>query len=446
MVGTGVGAAHGILIKGGGALEVAHNVSAIILDKTGTLTNGKPCLTDVKVWDMECDERKLLTMAALAETNSEHPIGKAIIEGWEQRFRGSVDGGCEFSGSKLNSNSIENFEVLPGCGLICTVNGNDVRVGKVKWLSDACDVDVDNQALLEMEGMQRTGKTVVGVALNGRFQGLVAVADTIKDEARATVSALQSMGMEVWMVTGDNEITAQTVADELGIQHVLAEASPKNKGEKCESLQKGGHVVAMVGDGINDSIALAKADAGIAIGAGTEIAAEAADIVLVKDSLFDVVIAFDLSRAVFERIKLNFVWAMGYNLVGIPIAAGILYPMAQFRLPPMFAGLAMAFSSVSVVTSSLLLKYYEKPEMSTASRSTGHSCCPESVGLCFGQLYMFTRDSMFAIWDVCSKCTYIRKLWNRLFPQSHAYCPIPLEDEDNLELGFINPENRSPQL
>ncbi len=499
MVGTGVGASHGILIKGGGALEIAHKVSAVMFDKTGTLTKGRPSLTDVKVWDMDCDERTLLTMAALAELNSEHPIGKAIVKGWAERYQGSssssssgsggtstststsssssttitsssssssssssaaAGGVCEFGTcSHLDANWIERFEVLPGCGLSCSVRGgHDVRVGKVAWLqSEECAVDIDPQALLEMRGLQTHGKTVVGVACNGRFQGLVAVADTLKEESRAVVRALHDMGVEVWMVTGDHSVTAQTVAEALGIRHVVAEASPKEKGDKCEALQRAGHVVAMIGDGINDSIALAKADVGIAIGAGTDIAAEAAEIVLVKDSLFDVVVALDLSKTVFGRIKLNFVWAMGYNLLGIPIAAGILYPFLQFRLPPMFAGLAMAFSSVSVVTSSLLLKYYVKPLMPVSERPSSSAssgpclcCCPGSLGQCTSHFGAFLLDALHSVGTSLLEygtCPCIRKL----FEQPHAYSAVPLHDDGNdsvvLELGcMMDEEGRSSVL
>ncbi len=469
MVGTGVGASHGILIKGGGALEIAHKVSAVIFDKTGTLTKGRPSLTDVKVWDMDCDERTLLTMAALAELNSEHPIGKAIVKGWTERHQGSSSnssssntsgsGVCDFGAcSHLDANWIERFEVLPGCGLSCSMRGgHDVRVGKVAWLqSEECAVNIDPQALLEMRGLQKRGKTVVGVAWNGRFQGLVAVADTLKEESRAVVRALHDMGLEVWMVTGDHSITAQTVAEALGIRHVVAEASPKEKGDKCEALQKAGHVVAMIGDGINDSIALAKADVGIAIGAGTDIAAEAAEIVLVKDSLFDVVIALDLSKTVFGRIKLNFVWAMGYNLLGIPIAAGILYPFIQFRLPPMFAGLAMAFSSVSVVTSSLLLKYYVKPIMSVSERPSSSASglclcyCPGSLGQCMSHFGAFLLDALRSVGTLLlayGTCPCIRKL----FEQPHAYSAVPLHDDCNdsvaLEMGcMMDEEDRSSVL
>jgi len=367
MVGTGVGAENGILIKGGHALEIAHKVSAIMLDKTGTLTEGRPSVTDIELSDGSRasvqSSRELLTIAALAELNSEHPLGKAIVDGWNTRYLGK-NAPCNdgaFSCSELDVNIVENFEITPGSGLSCLVDGFDVKVGKLSWLSNEHGMNIHAKTVASVRNLRKQGKTVVGVTLDNEFQGIVALCDAIKEDSVATVSALHAMGVEVWMATGDNEVTAKTVAQQVGIHNVLAEISPAGKADKCTELQKEGHTVAMVGDGINDAIALAKADAGIAIGAGTEIATEAADIVLVKDSIFDVCIAIDLSRVVFQRIKINFVWALAYNCIGIPLAAGALYPPLQLRLPPMFAGLAMVFSSISVVISSLMLKHYQRP-------------------------------------------------------------------------------------
>jgi len=384
MVGTGVGATNGILIKGGTALETAHQVTCVCFDKTGTLTTGKPTLTDVVPLDsqsMPIDS--VLAFAAAAEANSEHPVGRAVVSA--ARSRG------------LSIPHVTAFNAETGLGVEATCVGtaagasagasagggaggqaeHRLLVGSKKLLLKhglALDATTDKM----MARLEGEGKTTVIVVVGSAVVGLLAVADTPKPESSATVAALRSMGLEVWLITGDNVSTAKAVALELGIEpgNVMASVLPGQKAKKVSELQMRGHKVAMVGDGINDSPALAQADVGIAVGAGTQIAVEAASIVLVRNDLSHVITALDLSKVVFARIKANFVWAIGYNLVLIPIAAGALFPMSHMRLQPAYAGLAMAFSSVSVVLSSLSLKLYARPiieEDGTIVRDT--LCC-----------------------------------------------------------------------
>ncbi|XP_010255417.1 PREDICTED: probable copper-transporting ATPase HMA5 [Nelumbo nucifera] len=351
MVGTGVGASQGVLIKGGQALENAHKVDCIVFDKTGTLTIGKPVVVSTRLLK-NMVLREFYELVAATEVNSEHPLAKAIVE-YAKKF------------GEDEENHVwpeaEDFVSITGHGVKATVQSKEIIVGnKSLMLESHIFVPVDaEEVLVEMEEMAQTG---ILVSINREVVGLIAISDPLKPGARDAISILKSMNVRSIMVTGDNWGTANSIAKEVGIETVIAEAKPEQKAEKVKELQSMGLTVAMVGDGINDSPALVAADVGMAIGAGTDIAIEAADIVLMKSNLEDVITAIDLSRKTFSRIRLNYIWALGYNLLGIPIAAGALFPSTGFRLPPWIAGAAMAASSVSVVCCSLLLKNYRRPK------------------------------------------------------------------------------------
>mmetsp|Transcript_10136 Transcript_10136/g.23760 ORF Transcript_10136/g.23760 Transcript_10136/m.23760 type:complete len:834 (-) Transcript_10136:2049-4550(-) len=363
MVGTGVGAKLGCLIKGGEPLETAHRVTAIIFDKTGTLTHGKPAVTDVQIMTKRVSEADFFRLVGSAESGSEHPLGKAILNHAQ-------------AASALPLGVPDHVEAISGRGLTCTVDGMRVALGNRALMRDE-GLEVSPETDEAMTVLERQGKTAMLVSLSGEIAGLIAVADTLKDDACFTVRRLEETGVHVYMVTGDNKVTANAIAAEVGITRVLAEVLPADKAKKVEELQAQGHCVAMVGDGINDSPALAQAELGIAIGAGTDVAIEAAGIVLVKNKLVDVLIAIDLSKSTYNRIRLNFIWAFLYNCLGIPIAAGVFYPLNGFVLPPWVAGGAMAMSSVCVITSSLLLKRYSPPHFT----ELGHSRPTTNTGI-----------------------------------------------------------------
>ncbi|KAL4325696.1 hypothetical protein GQ457_11G023730 [Hibiscus cannabinus] len=351
MVGTGVGASQGVLIKGGQALEGAHKVNCIVFDKTGTLTVGKPVVVNTRLLrNMVLHE--FYELVAATEVNSEHPLAKAIIE-YSKKFREDEENpawpeACDFIS-------------ITGHGVKAIVRNREVIVGNKSLILDhniAIPADAEDM-LTETEGMAQTG---ILVSIDGEVAGVLAISDPVKPGAHEVISILKSMDVRSIMVTGDNMGTASSIARQIGIETVIAEAKPEQKADKVKELQTEGYVVAMVGDGINDSPALVAADVGMAIGAGTDIAIEAADIVLMKSNLEDVITAIHLSRKTFSRIRLNYLWALGYNILGIPIAAGALFPSTGFRLPPWIAGAAMAASSVSVVCCSLLLKNYKRPK------------------------------------------------------------------------------------
>ncbi|KAJ0975908.1 hypothetical protein J5N97_017873 [Dioscorea zingiberensis] len=370
MVATGVGANHGVLIKGGDALERAQNVRYVIFDKTGTLTQGKASVTAAKVFS-GMDLGDFLTLAASAEASSEHPLAKAIIDyGYHYHFFGKLPTGKTI-GKQSKEDVISewlleamDFSAIPGRGVQCLINGKKVLVGNRNLL-------MENNVMIPMEAesfvveLELNAKTGILLAYDGTLVGVIGVADPLKREASVVVEGLKKMGVQPIMVTGDNWRTARAVAKEVGIEDWRAEVMPAGKAEVIRTLQKDGSVVAMVGDGINDSPALAAADVGMAIGAGTDIAIEAADYVLMKNNLEDVITAIDLSRKTFSRIRWNYFFAMAYNLVAIPVAAGVLFPFTGLRLPPWLAGACMALSSVSVVCSSLLLRRYKKPRLTT---------------------------------------------------------------------------------
>ncbi len=340
MVGTGRGAELGVLIKGGETLEGAHRITTVVFDKTGTLTHGRPEVTDVVV--RGAGEGDLLQMAASVEHASEHPLAQAVTAA------------AKSAGLKLLN--VERFSALPGRGVEATVQGARVLLGNARLMREQ-DVAL-GWAEQELLRLADEGKTPVVVARQGTVLGIVAVQDAPKPEAHDAIAALHQRGLKVAMITGDHAATAAAVARTLGIDTVLAEVLPGDKAAEVARLQAAGEVVAMVGDGINDAPALAKADVGIALGTGTDVAMETADVTLLRGDLNGVVTAIDLSRRTMRTIRQNLFWAFGYNTAGIPVAAGVLYPFTGLLLSPMIAALAMAFSSVSVVTNSLRLRRF----------------------------------------------------------------------------------------
>ena len=341
MVGTGKGAENGILIRGGESLERAHKLDAVVFDKTGTLTKGEPSLTNIfptQGWT----EREVLRLAAMAEKWSEHPLGEAIVKG--ARDRG------------IQVDDVDYFNAIPGHGVEAKYGDKYILVGTRKLMGDN---DIDMQKLEnKIKRFEDEGKTAMMVAVGKKLIGVIAVADTLKEYSMAAVQTLQKMGLQVLMITGDNERTAKAIAKKLSISSVLAEVLPEDKSKEIKRLQQEGKMVAMVGDGINDAPALVQADIGIAIGSGTDVAMEAADITLIKGDLRDVITAIQLSKRTLSKIKQNLFWAFFYNSAGIPIAAGALYPFLGILLRPEIAAFAMAMSSVSVVSNSLLLRRF----------------------------------------------------------------------------------------
>ncbi|MFA6507996.1 MAG: copper-translocating P-type ATPase, partial [Treponemataceae bacterium] len=346
MVGTGKGAEYGVLIKSGIALETAHKIDTIVFDKTGTLTNGRPELTDLES-AAGFSEIDLLSLAASAEKASEHPLGEAVVRAAEVRRAAILP--------------VTDFAALPGFGIEATVNGRRILIGSERHLVGK-DVEKNGDfvtGLVRAHDLSGDGKTAMHIAVDGRYAGVLAVADTVKESSAKAVAALKGLGLQVAMITGDNRRTAEAVARKLGIDRVLAEVLPQDKAGEVKKLQAEGRTVAMVGDGINDAPALAQADIGIAVGSGTDVAMESADIVLMRSDLLDVPTAIKLSKNVIRNIKQNLFWAFGYNVLGIPVAAGLLYAFGGPLLNPIFAAAAMSMSSVSVLTNALRLKRFK---------------------------------------------------------------------------------------
>lgn len=345
MVGTGKGAELGILIRSGEALETAHKLDALVLDKTGTITRGEPSLTDI-VPAQGWSRQELLRMAACAEQHSEHPLAKAVV------LR-AKEAGLQLSDPK-------EFQAFPGHGLEALVEGRALLLGNESLVRQR-GLSIGEELQEETLAMAQEGKTVIFVGVEGQVAGLLGVADTLKEESRQAVEALRAMGLEVLMITGDNPRTAQAVARQVGIQRVLAGVLPKDKALEVRKLQSQGKRVGMVGDGINDAPALAQVDVGIAIGTGTDVAMESADIILMRGDLRAVATAIALSRATIKNIRQNFFWAFAYNTILIPVAAGVLFPFFGILLSPIFAAVAMGLSSVTVVSNALRLKRFRPP-------------------------------------------------------------------------------------
>ncbi|HZG37413.1 MAG TPA: heavy metal translocating P-type ATPase [Nodosilinea sp.] len=342
MVGTGKGAENGILIKGADSLELAHKIQTIVLDKTGTITQGRPTVTDYLTVNGTATELHLLKLAGSLERNSEHPLAEAVVQY------------AQAQGATLMN--AQDFEAIAGSGVQGSVAGQWVQIGTHRWMQE---LGIATDRLQQQwERTEYLGRTVVWLAVDGQVEAILGIADAVKPSSAAAIRTLQRMGLEVVMLTGDNRRTAEVIAREVGITRVFAEVRPDQKSAQVESLQREGKVVAMVGDGINDAPALAQADVGMAIGTGTDVAIAASDITLISGDLHGIVTAIQLSRATMQNIRQNLFFAFVYNVAGLPIAAGILYPFFGWLLSPIIAGAAMAFSSVSVVTNALRLRKF----------------------------------------------------------------------------------------
>jgi Cu+-exporting ATPase len=345
MVGVGKGAENGILIKSGEALETAHKLRAVVFDKTGTLTKGEPEVTDIET-DTKFTQDQLLQYAAVAEKNSEHPLGEAILK--LAKTRG------------FKSEDPDEFNSIPGEGVEVKYQGSKVLLGNRK-LMETNNIRI-GKLEMKMTEFEAQGKTTMLMAVDDKAVGLIAVADTLKEHSKEAVSAIKAMGLEVIILTGDNKTTAQAIATQVDIDRVISEVLPGDKASEIKRLQSEGKVVAMVGDGINDAPALAQANIGIAVGTGTDVAVETGDIVLIKNDLRDVVIAIQLSRATMRKIRQNLFWAFFYNIILVPLAAGVFYPILHVLFDPVYASVAMASSSVTVVSNASLLRRF-KPKL-----------------------------------------------------------------------------------
>lgn len=342
MVGTGKGAEYGVLIKGGEALESTHKIQTIVFDKTGTITEGRPEVTDIVTTGI-VDKQKLLQLAASAEKGSEHPLGEAIVRGAEKE--------------KLDIIKMDRFAAIPGHGIEVEMDEKVMYLGNRKLMVEK---SIELSGLeSESDRLASEGKTPMYIAIDNQLAGIIAVADVVKESSARAIKKLHEMGIEVAMITGDNKRTAEAIAKQVGIDRVLAEVLPQDKANEVKKLQGEGKKVAMVGDGINDAPALAQADIGIAIGSGTDVAMESADIVLMRSDLMDVPTAIQLSKSTIRNIKQNLFWAFAYNTAGIPVAAGILYAFGGPKLNPIFAAAAMSLSSVSVLMNALRLKGFK---------------------------------------------------------------------------------------
>ena len=343
MVGTGKGAENGILIKSGDALETAHQIDTVVLDKTGTITQGKPVVTDIIcAAGKNADKTKLLQIAGSLEKGSEHPLAEAIVNY------------CETNSIALEK--VTDFNALFGKGIEGTVSGTHYYAGNEKMMEEK-GISLSTEQKNQIRELAKQGRTPLLFADEKQFLGIVAVADVVKPTSKEAVQKFRDYGIHVIMLTGDNEVTAQAIKEQVGIDEVIAGVLPTQKEQKISALKQAGHKVAMIGDGVNDAPALASADVGIAIGAGTDVAIESADIVLMKNDLLDAVGAVKLSKAVIRNIKENLFWAFFYNSIGIPLAAGVLYPLFQIKLNPMFGAAAMSLSSVCVVSNALRLRW-----------------------------------------------------------------------------------------
>jgi len=342
MVGTGKGASNGILIKSAEALETAHTVSTVVLDKTGTITEGKPKVTDLLAAP-GIEEQELLSIAASVEKPSEHPLAEAIVEHALEK--------------DAQIRPVGKFEAVSGRGIVAEISGAEYLAGNLALMQEhGVPADEMRQAA---ERFAEDGKTPLYFARGNSLLGVIAVADVVKPTSREAIEEFKAMGIDVVMLTGDNKRTAEAIRRQLHIDRVVAEVMPQDKESEVRAIQESGKKVAMIGDGINDAPALARADVGIAIGAGTDVAIESADIVLMKSDLLDAVTAIQLSKATIRNIKQNLFWAFFYNSIGIPLAAGVFYFLLGWKLNPMFAAAAMSLSSVCVVSNALRLKFFK---------------------------------------------------------------------------------------
>lgn len=342
MMGTGLAAKKGILIKSSKALEIAKSINMVVFDKTGTLTKGEPVVTEIISIDPKTSEKDILEVAGSVEKNSEHPLAEAIVKKAKEK--------------NIKLHEVANFQAIPGHGVEAKLNKVQILLGTRKLMKENnLSINLIEEKMIELENQ---GKTVMILSVGKKVVGIIAVADVLKENSKQAVDTLHKMGKQVAIITGDNERVGQAIAKQLGIDRVLAEVLPQGKSDEIKKLQAEGKIVAMVGDGINDAPALAQADLGIALGSGTDVAMETGEIVLIKDDLRDVVTAIDLSRYTLSKIKQGLFWAFFYNIVGIPLAAGILFPVIGLLLNPEIAAGAMAFSSVSVVLNSLSMKFY----------------------------------------------------------------------------------------
>ena len=341
MVGTGKGAEHGVLIKGGEALETTYKLKTVVFDKTGTITEGKPKVTDIIAVNHQ--ENDILALAASAEKGSEHPLGEAIVRAAEER--------------NLTFKSISQFNAIPGHGIEVLIEKRDILLGNKKLMNDK-NIDITS-VNSQADQLATDGKTPMYIAIDNKLAGIIAVADTVKPSSKKAIETLHTMGIKVAMITGDNKKTAEAIARQVNIDIVLADVLPADKANEVKKLQSNGDLVAMVGDGINDAPALAQADVGIAIGSGTDVAIESADIVLMRSDLIDVSTAIKLSKATIRNIKQNLFWAFGYNVLGIPVAMGLLHLFGGPLLNPMIAAAAMSLSSVSVLLNALRLRNFK---------------------------------------------------------------------------------------
>ena len=367
MVGTGKAAEMGILIKSAESLEHLHSVDTIVLDKTGTITSGHPSVTDILVMDPSLSELEFLGEAAAAEAGSEHPLAQAVME--------------RAQAEHIPVPKAEEFQASSGRGIQATVNGHAYLAGNMAFLEEnqlLSDESVRRPVQDRVERLAHEGKTPLLFVRDGKIAGIIAVADTIRETSRSAIRRFSQMGLHVVMLTGDNRITAEAIRGELGIEQAISDVLPTEKEANIRALQERGHRVAMVGDGINDAPALTRADIGIAIGAGTDIAIESADVVLMKDSLLDVAEAIELSRAVVRNIHMNLFWAFFYNILGIPLAAGVLYPAFGLLLSPMIGSAAMSLSSVCVVTNALRLRFFHGREQQTNQEAVSEGKEPEA--------------------------------------------------------------------
>uniref|UniRef100_A0A803TFP4 P-type Cu(+) transporter n=1 Tax=Anolis carolinensis TaxID=28377 RepID=A0A803TFP4_ANOCA len=446
MVGTGVGAQNGILIKGGEPLEMAHKVKIVVFDKTGTITHGTPVVMQLKmlVESNRMPRNTILALVGTAESSSEHPLGTAITKYCKQELDTETLGTCT------------DFQVVPGCGIRCKSSVQTLHVLKyhiitvslsATWNPHKYSVLIGNREWMSRNGLhvkndvdhamtehERRGRTAVLVAVDGELCGLVAIADTVKPEAELAVRTLKAMGLEVILMTGDNSKTARSIASQVGISKVFAEVLPSHKVAKVKQLQDEGKRVAMVGDGINDSPALAMASVGIAIGTGTDVAIEAADVVLIRNDLLDVVASIDLSRKTVRRIRINFVFALIYNLVGVPVAAGVFLPIGLV-LQPWMGSAAMAASSVSVVLSSLLLRLYRKPnseEYERRARGQLRQKSPSEVSVHIGIDESGPESPKLSLMDRI--INYSRSSINSFLSDKRSRSSIVLSDPDKHSL------------